>query len=211
MGGDLGKMDISDLADQTQLVYERNARRFAIERPKNLFEKPWLDRFLELIPENGNLLDLGCGAGEPIASYLIEQGHSVVGLDASNNMIHLARENIPTGDWRLGDMRNFQLDDRFHGIIAWHSFFHLTREEQRTALPCIAKHLTPKGALLLTVGPNDGEVAGRVGDDPVYHASLSQDEYGDILSIQGLEIKSFVAEDPDCDGATVMLAQMSTK
>lgn len=62
---------------------------------------------------------------------------------------------------------------------------------------------------MLTVGTHDGEVTGRVGDDIVYHASLSQDEYCDILSNQGLEIESFVTEDPDCDGSTIMLAKMS--
>lgn len=209
MGRELRKADFTKLAGQTQLVYERNASRFANERPKSLIEKKWLDRFLKLVPENGNLLDLGCGAGQPIAAYFIRQGHRVVGLDASVNMIRLARENFPAGDWRREDMRNFKWDERFHGIIGWHSFFHLTRDEQRASLPGIAKHLAPQGALLLTVGPNDGEVEGRVGCDPVYHASLSLGEYREILSVQGLEIEDFVAEDPDCDGSTVLLARMA--
>ena len=205
------KPDLSELAGQTQQVYERNARRFATERPKTLVEKSWLDRFRSLMPENGNVLDLGCGAGEPIASYLIENGHRVVGLDASKNMIELARQAIPAGDWRLGDMRRFQFSERFHGIIGWNSFFHLTQNEQRAALPKIARHLLPGGAIMLTVGPEEGEVAGRVGDDPVYHASLSPREYDKVLSNEGLEIVNFTAEDPDCYGMTILLAQLTAK
>jgi SAM-dependent methyltransferase len=144
------------------------------------------------MPKYGVVLDLGCGAGEPIASYFLKHGHSVVGLDASANMIRLARENIPTGDWRLGDMRTFDFPDRFYGVIGWNSFFHLTREEQRNALPITAKHLRPEGALLLTVGPHDGGAAGCVGDGPVYHASLSQYEYTDILSSLSINIQKFV-------------------
>ena len=199
--------DMAQLARQTQLVYQRNAYRFANERPKNLIEKPWLERLRRLMPKNGTVLDLGCGTGEPIAAYFLQHGHPVVGLDASANMISLARKNLPSGDWRLGDMRTFDFPDRFHGILGWHSFFHLTRQEQRTTLPRIAGHLQPAGALLLTVGPDDGEVAGRVGDDPVYHASLSQNEYREIFSRLGISIIQFVTEDPDCDGATVLLAQ----
>lgn len=207
----MSKSDLTELAGKTQSVYERNARRFADERPKTLIEKSWLDRFQNLMPKNGKVLDLGCGAGEPIASYLFEKGHRVVGLDASKNMIDLARENIPAGDWRLGDMRTFQLSERFHGIIGWNSFFHLTRDEQRTVLPNIANHLLPGGAILLTVGQHDSEVAGCVGDDPIYHASLSQDEYREILSNEGLGIVRFTPEDPDCYGMTILLAQVTLK
>ena len=208
-GGALSNIDISELALQTQLVYQRNARRFTDERPKALVEKSWLDRFLKPIPEGGEILDLGCGAGDPIASYFIQHGHTVIGLDASSNMIDLARKNIPNGDWRLGDMRSFDLPERFHGIIGWNSFFHLTRDEQRIALPNIAKHLQPEGALLLTVGPHDGEIAGCVGDDPIYHASLSPIEYGNILSNHMVKIREFVPEGPDCHGMTVLLARKS--
>ena len=201
------KKDLSQLAEKTQQVYERNARRFANDRPKFLVEKPWLERFRNLIPQRGKILDLGCGAGEPIAAYLIQEGHRVIGLDASNNMIQLAQENIPNGDWRVGDIRTFEFHEKFHGIIGWNSFFHLTREEQRHALPKIAKHLLPKGALLLTVGPHDGEVAGCVGDDPIYHASLAFEEYSRILSRHGMQVKSHAPEAPTCYGMTLLLAQ----
>jgi len=205
----LSDKDISELAHQTQRVYQRNAHRFADERPKTLVEKPWLDHFLKFIPEGGDILDLGCGAGEPIASYFMRHGHSIVGLDASSNMIDLARENTPNGDWRLGDMRSFDFPERFHGIIGWNSFFHLTRDEQRCALPNIIQHLHPGGVLMLTVGPHDGEVAGCVGDDPIYHASLSPNEYSDILSKHMVKIREFAPEDPDCYGMTILLARKS--
>jgi len=205
----LSNNDISELALETQLIYQRNARRFADERPKNLVEKSWLDQFRRLIPAGGKILDLGCGAGVPIASYLIRHGHSIVGLDASSNMIDMARDNIPSGDWRLGDMRSFDFPERFHGIIGWNSFFHLTREEQRIALPNIAKHLHSEGALILTVGPHEGEVAGCIGDDPIYHASLSPNEYSGILSDLSLNIREFMPEDPECYGMTILLAQKS--
>ena len=203
----LKNKDLSQLADQTQLVYERNASQFERDRPKRLIEKPWLDRFLKLMPRQSSILDLGCGSGEPIATYLMELGHRVVGLDASENMIGMAKKRCPSGDWRMGDMRSFDMGESFHGIIGWNSFFHLTRVEQRFVLPNMAKHLKAKGALLLTVGPVEGEVAGIVGNDPVYHASLSQIEYTKILAQNYIEIKSFSVEDENCYNMTILLAQ----
>ncbi|MBO0334975.1 class I SAM-dependent methyltransferase [Sneathiella sp. CAU 1612] len=200
-------LSLSDLAKTTQDVYERNAERFDAERSKTLFERNWLDRFLSLIPEKGYVLDLGCGAGDPIARYILSKGYILAGIDASAAMLRLAERRFPAGDWRQMDMRSLDLQERFHGIIGWDSFFHLSREEQRLVLPKLAAHLQSGGALLLTVGPTDGEVAGHVGDDAVYHASLSIEEYISILASGGLKVVDFRPEDPDCGQRSVLLAQ----
>lgn len=201
---------LRDLATSTGAVYERNARRFDAERSKGLHERGWLDRFLALLPKGksggGAILDLGCGAGDPIAAYFVGQGHGVTGVDASRAMLDLARARFPDGDWRQGDMRRLDLPERFDGIVGWNSFFHLTPTEQRATLPRLAAHLKRGGALMLTVGPEAGEVAGHVGDDSVYHSSLAPEDYEAILADRGLRIVRFVKEDPDCDLQTVLLA-----
>jgi len=199
--------DLSSLAVQTQDVYERNAARFDAERPKGMHERGWFDRFLKLVPEGGAILDLGCGAGDPIAAYMSERGHHVTGVDASRAMLALAQDKYPDGDWRYGDMRRLALPETFDGIVGWNSFFHLRQDEQRSVLPQLAAHLKDGGALMLTVGPEAGEVAGHVGDDQVYHSSLSPEDYESILRGLGLSIVDFVKEDPDCDFQTVLLAQ----
>lgn len=200
-------VSLSDIAKTTQDVYERNAARFDAERPKILFERNWLDKFLSFIPTDGHVLDLGCGSGNPIASYIIGHGYRLTGADASAAMLQLARDRLPDGDWRQVDMRALDLPEQFHGILGWDSFFHLTRTEQRSVLPKLAAHLFPSGVLMLTVGPEDGKVTGRVGDDTVYHASLSIDEYTSILMSEGMEVIDFVPDDPDCAGHTILLAQ----
>jgi cyclopropane fatty-acyl-phospholipid synthase-like methyltransferase len=44
-------------------------------------------------------LDLGCGAGEPIARYLIDAGCRVTGVDASSAMVALCSERFLGMDW----------------------------------------------------------------------------------------------------------------
>ena len=68
-----------DDADRIIGLYDRHARAFDQERGRTLFERPWLDRFLTLLPPGGTILDIGCGMGEPIARYLIEQGYAATG------------------------------------------------------------------------------------------------------------------------------------
>lgn len=196
-----------DVAAANRAVYEADAAAFDAARSRSLFERGWLERFAEAVTPGASVLDLGCGTGEPIAAWLMQRGHPVTGLDVSPAMLAVARGRWPEGDWREGDMRALGLPERFGGIVAWNSFFHLTRDEQRATLPRVTAHLSPGGAFLTTVGPRDGEVMGTVAGRPVHHASLAPSEYAAILEREGLELRAFVAEDPDCNGHSVLLAR----
>ncbi|PYA93477.1 methyltransferase domain-containing protein, partial [Serratia marcescens] len=76
-------------------LYDEHAAAWERLRPTTLFERPWLDRFLQLTPANARLLDLGCGNGTPIAAYFIEQGYRVTGVDGAQAMIARCRQRFP--------------------------------------------------------------------------------------------------------------------
>lgn len=192
---------------QTRAVYDRHAENFDKRRNRALFEAQWLRRFARALPGSAKVLDIGCGSGAPIAAWLIGEEYSVTGIDFSAAMLTIARDRWPDGDWREGDMRTLDLPDRFHGIVGWNSFFHLTQAEQRACLPRLAQHLEPEGVLMVTVGPQAGEATGTVEDDLVYHASLSPSEYAACLDRCGLRMTGFLADDPDCAGHSVLMAQ----
>lgn len=188
-------------------VYERNAARFDRERGRDLHERGWLERFCAMLPEGGQVLDLGCGAGEPMAGYLIGRGYGVTGMDFAPAMLALAAERFPAERWVEGDMRALDMGERFDGVLAWNSFFHLTAEEQREVIPRLADHVRPGGVVLLTVGPEAGEAWGQVAGEAVYHASLSPEDYAEVLRLAGLEVMSFQPEDKACNGHSVLLAR----
>lgn len=66
-------------------------------------------------------LDAGCGGGS--ASLLAAQrGADVSGLDAAAGMIEVARERVPAGDFRVGDIQELPYeDDSFDAVIAANS------------------------------------------------------------------------------------------
>ncbi|SNS02725.1 class I SAM-dependent DNA methyltransferase [Antarctobacter heliothermus] len=188
-------------------VYQRQAETYAAERNISLFERPWLDRVLADVPSGGAVLDLGCGAGAPIGVFLSDAGYDVTGVDYAPAMLALYARRLPQARVIEADMRALALDRQFDAIIGWGSFFHLTQDAQRAALPTIAEYLAPGGRLLLTVGPGAGEVWGTVAGERVYHASLSPDEYAEILSAAGAPVEAFVPEDPEARGHTLLLAR----
>ncbi|WP_168797846.1 class I SAM-dependent DNA methyltransferase [Pacificoceanicola onchidii] len=195
------------LSETTQATYEREAAAYDAQRGRSLFERGWLERTLRDVPRGGPVLDLGCGAGEPIGRYLSEQGFALTGADFAEPMLEIFRNRFPKAAAINADMRVLDLGQRFDAIIGWGSFFHLTMDEQRAALPRIADHLNPGGRLLLTVGPGAGEALGHVNGAPVYHASLSEEDYRAILCAAGCETESFAPNDPETHGHTLLLAR----
>jgi len=199
--------DQSEFAKNIIKIYKKHARAWTELRGQLLYEKAWLNYFLSLIPEHAQILDLGCGSGKPIAAYLIEQGHSVVGVDSSDVMIEMAKQNFPEQHWIQADMRQIELEQKFQGILAWDSFFHLTQHDQRKMFAQFSRFAEQGTVLMFTSGPSHGEALGDLFGDVLYHASLSQQEYRQLLKDHGFEVVKMVAEDPDCAGHTVCLAQ----
>jgi len=198
---------MNDAADRIAVLYERHARAWDAERLTVLIEKPWLDRFTSIVRRRGAVLDLGCGAAEPIAPHLIDGGYRVTGVDSSPTMIALCRERFPAEEWRVADMRKLSLGRRFDGLIAWDSFFHLGHADQRRMFAIFRDHAAPRAPLLFTSGPAHGEAMGRCRGEPLYHASLAEEEYRALLAANGFATVVHVAEDPECGRHTVWLAR----
>ena len=197
----------SALAQNIIEIYKKHARAWTELRGDFLYEKEWLDLFLSLIPVHSTLLDLGCGSGKPIADYLIQQGHTLIGVDSSDVMIAMAQKNFPKQTWIQADMRTVELDQKFNAILAWDSFFHLIPDDQRQMFAQFAQFSVTNTALMFTSGPMAGEAMGDLFGDALYHASLSQDEYRVLLKQYGFNVVKMVANDVECTGHTVWLAQ----
>jgi len=194
-------------ADRIIDLYSRRAQDWDADRGRGLEERPWLDRFLAHVPPDGTVLDLGCGSGEPVGRYLIENGRKLTGVDASPGAIDLCRARFPDHDWVVADMRALDLGRRFDGLIVWHSSFHLTREDQRALFVVLARHVTPGGVLMFTSGDEDDESIGQWRGEPLYHASLSTAEYRARLEDAGFEVIDHVVGDYTRGGVTVWLCR----
>ena len=181
-------MNLQRLHQQTKMIYSDNAVRYDAERGKHLFERVWLERFEAHLPEQGTILDLGCGTGDPISRYFIERGHQVTGVDFAEPMLDIARNRFSKHVWLNQDIRELNLQATFDGIIAWGSFFHLDRDEQRQHFDVFSEHLKDNGVALVTIGPEDGEVTGTINGVSVYHSSLDLDEYRTLANKLGLKI-----------------------
>lgn len=193
-------------------LYERHARAWIEVRERfgeQYCERGWLDRFAALLPPGGTVLDLGCGAGAPMAADLAGRGLRVTGVDASPALVARFRERLPEHQALVGDLRSVHLDRRFDGVLLWDSLFHLTPADQRTALAVAAAHAGQPAAVMFNSGSERGESIGRFEGEPLYHASLNAAEYRALLEELGFEVVDYRPDDPTCGGRSVWLARKS--
>ena len=172
-------------------------------------ELPYLERAAALCPPPGDVLDLGCGSGEPIARWLIERGYRVTGVDVVEEMVAICRTRFPSMTWLRSDMRRLRIAQRFDVVIAWDSFFHLPAEDQRHMFATFREHTAPGGVLVFTSGETEGEeVGGDLFGHPLYHASLDTAEYARLLEREGYEVILHRVRDPQCGEHTVWIGRL---
>jgi SAM-dependent methyltransferase len=194
------------MPDRIAQLYQRHAQAFDSARRRAFPERGWLERFIRTIPRGGEILDLGCGGGEPIDRYLCDRGYHITGIDIAPAMVQLARTRFFRHRWIEADMRNFAAEPgAYDGIIAWSSLFHLDPEAQQSVIQRMAVWLKRGGVALFNSGPDRGVSIGQFEGEELYHASLSPGEYRAIFARNSLAELAHKAEDPDCGGMTVWL------
>ena len=195
-------------------LYETHAQKWDDIRrgnaAKGLMEAEWLARFTGLLPHQGSVLDIGCGAGEPMAGHLIRSGFQLTGIDSSASLIDICRTRFPQQQWLVADMRELSLPQKFDGILAWNSFFHLQRDDQRRMFPRFATLATENAVLMFTSGTANGEAMGTFEGQPLYHSSLAPEEYRSLLSESGFDVVQYVENDPHCGHLTVWLCRKTS-
>jgi SAM-dependent methyltransferase len=74
------------------------------------------------IGEGARVLDCGCGAGR-FARLAADRGASLAGIDASDELIAIAAERVPEGEFRAGDLERLPwADDTFDVVTGFSAF-----------------------------------------------------------------------------------------
>jgi len=105
------------------------------------------------------LLDVGCGAGL-FCQMVAELGASVSGLDATEAFLQVARERVPQGDFRDGDMEDLPFAEHKFDVVTGFNAFQFA-ESPLNALRQVRRVLKPEGTLALAIwsGPDHAQIA----------------------------------------------------
>lgn len=100
-------------------------------------------------PNARTLLDVACGTGALLAE--MRRWYDVAGVDASPNMLAVARRRLPDVDLVEGDMRTFDLGRTFDAVTClFSSIGYMTEQgDLDLAVARMAAHVAPRGMLIV--------------------------------------------------------------
>jgi SAM-dependent methyltransferase len=125
----------------------------ASEHQEHHFEIPCLrrafDRWISLLPPGGQVLDVGCGHGDPVIARLLAKGFRVTGNDLSPAMLQRAREQFPTAVFVECAATEIDFEETFDGICSFSSVLYLDPIDFFHAIYRLHRALKPEGLLYL--------------------------------------------------------------
>lgn len=154
-----------------------------------------------LDPETGErVLDLGCGTGH-LSETIAERGASVVGLDASAEMIERARETYPDRRFVRADARSFdgEFDEPFDAVFSNAALHWIPESNHDAVLASVREALRPGGRFVAELGGTGNVEAfadairsacvarGYEVESPWYFPSVG--EYASRLEENGFEVR----------------------
>ena len=169
--------------------YDTIAAGFAQMRDSFNTEQKYLDALIEHLPKKSHILDIGCGSGFPIATYLIERNFQVTGVDGSQELLSIAKTKCPKMINIYGDVRTIVLNKTFDAIVEWWCLFHLPKTDHRKMIQRFFKWLKPDGILEFTTGNAEYEhMSSDMLNQELHFYSLAPSTYEYYLKEQGFKI-----------------------
>ncbi len=143
----MDKDRLHQLTELTLAHYERNADAFwSGTRDHDVSQN--IDALLSHIeaPAPYVILDFGCGPGRDLKTFTA-LGHQAIGLEGSARFVEMARQNSGCEVWHQ-DFLDLDLPvERFDGVFANASLFHVPTQELPRVLGALHRTLKPGGVL----------------------------------------------------------------
>jgi SAM-dependent methyltransferase len=112
---------------------------------------PQADESARLLAGRKRIVDVGCGTGRHSLA-LAEAGFDVVGIDASADMIDVARERAPALTFEVADLTSWRPPSPFDGVLCRGVLNEITEDvERQAAMDSLFSMLRPGGLLVLGV------------------------------------------------------------
>lgn len=119
------------------------------EKNKDVLTK-FVDCFVGGGTINPKILELGCGVGYD-SKYLAELGAKVTGIDLSEKLINIAKENVDNCKFFVGDITEpLEKLGKFDGVLCLATIMHVNIEKMKKTFENISKVLKEGGLLLVS-------------------------------------------------------------
>jgi ubiquinone/menaquinone biosynthesis C-methylase UbiE len=191
------------MEDKTHITikaYDENAERFEEMFMDLHLYKDSFKQFLIRLKPGDKILDLGCGPGN-VSKYLLENipSLSITGVDLSEEMVGLAKMNVPNATFEKKDVRHLEFDPKtFDGIVAAFCLPFLYDEEAAKFIQSIALFTKTGGHIYLSTMMGSGyqfEIPSFSSGGKMFFNYYSQDFLVHEFDANGLKVLDYSVQD----------------
>jgi len=155
-----------DLKKQTVETYNKSvsalAKKFANFGPR----VPDIEKgFSYISKENPNVLEIGCGYGRE-AKEILKHTNRYLGMDISEEMIKMAREQVLEGNFIVADIEDYIFPKDLDIIFSFASLLHSDKEHLKLILERAYESLNENGIFYISLKHD------------TYHSETQKDEFG---------------------------------
>lgn len=182
------------MSEIVQHGYDAIAERYAAWRRTGLGIDPtarYLDALVDLLPLGSRVLELGCGAGEPVTRMLATR-YAVTAVELSSAQVERARRAAPGATVHQGDLLDIQCEPgSFDAVVAVYVLGHVPRERLDALLDGVASWLDAGGLFLASFGTTDTDAwVGQWLGAEMFFSSWDPATNRQLVEAAGLEILS---------------------
>lgn len=123
--------------------------------------------FAYITKANPKTVEIGCGNGRD-AKEIIKHTNDYLGIDLSEGMLKLAKENVPEANFQLIDLESFEFPLNTDTIFSFASLLHTDKETLTKVLQKIDTSLNTNGVIFISLkyGEYHKETLDREGTGP---------------------------------------------
>lgn len=192
-----------DNKQQTKMAHNAIAQKYYELYKDDKTDLVYFDEFLRHC--KNKILDLGCGMGH-YSNYVYNKGFKVTGIDFSEEMIKIAKNNNSDINFLVSDICNLDVlqSEKYDGIIIAYVLQHLSKNEVYELFNDIKNYLEKDAKLLLFLREGQSILEEEEPIDNGYKYIINEyteDEIKSLLNNNGWEIirieKKEYIEDPN--------------
>ena len=195
------RRDCEEQYDRELALYDEQGGVYS-----NLTHQQFIQEFVSFLPPNSKVLDAPCGTGRYLP-FLLEKGHSLVGIDQSQGMLERAKTKFPTVQFEKMGLQEMAFREVFDGAICMDAMENIPPEDWSLVLNNFHRALKPHGYFYFTAetleNANEDEIQqaferaqqaglpviyGEYPDEEVYHYHPTRQQVREWTQQAGFEI-----------------------